>query len=257
MTDKYSAAYLAGDELDSSAALVDADYLIKYDATTGNAETCTMAQMATYFEAGELDPLTITSSDDHAIAVGPNGETNPVFRVDASTSSAATGVLITGAAAASGVAVAAVSSGTNENLTIDAKGSGTITLNGTATGAVTITPATTITGLATLTAGIDAKVIFAGTETIAAGGTSTALALTKTVHYIDADAGGDTFTLADGVEGQIMSIAMASATGTATITPANLRGGTSVTFNAAGDSVMLQFIASSWNIMGGNSYGVA
>jgi hypothetical protein len=102
----------------------------------------------------------------------------------------------------------------------------------------------------------ESKVIFGSTETIAAGGTSTALSLTKAVHYIDADAGGDTFTLADGEEGQIMTIAMASATGTATITPTNLRGGTSVTFNAAGDSVILQFIASEWNIMGGNSYAV-
>lgn len=101
------------------------------------------------------------------------------------------------------------------------------------------------------------KVIFSGSETIAAGGTTTALDLTKTVHYVDADAGGDTFTLADGEEGQIMTIAMASATGTATITPANLRGGTSVTFNAAGDSVVLQFIASEWNIIGGNSYSVS
>lgn len=124
------------------------------------------------------------------------------------------------------------------------------------TGDASVSGVTTLTGLVTLTAGIDAAVIFAGTETIAAGGTSTALDLTKTVHYIDADAGGDTFTLADGTEGQIMTIAMASATGTATITPANLRGGTSVTFNAAGDSVVLQFIASNWNILGGNSYAV-
>jgi len=124
-------------------------------------------------------------------------------------------------------------------------------------GAVVFDEVLTVTGLATLTAGIDAKVIFAGTETIAAGGTSTALSLSKTVHYVDADAGGDTFTLADGTEGQIMTIAMASSTGTATITPTNLRGGTSVTFNAAGDSVVLQFIASEWNILGGNSYGVS
>ena len=65
-------------------------------------------------------------------------------------------------------------------------------------GTVTFDETLTVTGLTTLTAGIDAKVIFAGTETIAAGGTSTALDLTKTIHHIDADVGGDTFTLSDG-----------------------------------------------------------
>ena len=41
-------------------------------------------------------------------------------------------------AAASGLALSVLSSGTNENLTLDAKGSGTITLNGTATGTVSV-----------------------------------------------------------------------------------------------------------------------
>lgn len=81
---------------------------------------------------------TITSASASALTVGANGATNPVIKVDASTSSVATGVSITGAAAASGVAVATISSGTNENLTIDAKGSGTITLAGTSTGNVIV-----------------------------------------------------------------------------------------------------------------------
>ena len=84
-----------------------------------------------------LDSLvTITSTNANALAVGANGTTNPVLKVNASTSSVATGISITGAAAAGGIAVAAISSGTNENLTIDAKGSGTITLGATSTGAV-------------------------------------------------------------------------------------------------------------------------
>lgn len=98
--------------------------------------------------------------------------------------------------------------------------------------------------------------ILSGTETIAAGGTSTALSLTKVVHYIDADAGGDTFTLADGTAGQIMTILLTSSTGTATITPTNLAGGTSVTLNADGDTVVLQFMDTEWFILGGNSYAV-
>jgi hypothetical protein len=81
---------------------------------------------------------TISSAASAALAVGPNGATNPSFQVDASAASAATGIKVTSAAAASGAAIAVVSSGANENLTIDAKGSGTILINGTGTGAVTV-----------------------------------------------------------------------------------------------------------------------
>jgi len=121
---------------------------------------------------------------------------------------------------------------------------------------LSVAAATTLTGLATLTAGIDAAVIFAGIETIAAGGTSTALSLVKTVHDIDADAGGDIFTLANGTAGQLCTCVMKSATGTATITPATFLGGTSVTFDAAGDSVTLQYTTNGWFVVGGNSYTV-
>jgi len=84
-----------------------------------------------------------TSTSATALAVGPSGTTNPTFKVVCSTTSAATGIGITGAAAAGGVAVAVLSSGTNENLTIDAKGSGTITLNATGTGGIILTRAVT------------------------------------------------------------------------------------------------------------------
>jgi len=79
-----------------------------------------------------------TSSNAAALAVGPNGATNPVIKVDASTASAATGVSITGAAAAAGVAIAAISSGTNEDMTIDAKGTGAVILGSSSTGGVKI-----------------------------------------------------------------------------------------------------------------------
>jgi hypothetical protein len=79
---------------------------------------------------------TITSASANAFAVGRQGTTNPVLNVDASTASVVTGLNLKGAAAAGGMAMSVTSSGTNENLTFDAKGTGTITLNGTATGKV-------------------------------------------------------------------------------------------------------------------------
>lgn len=92
---------------------------------------------------------TINKSSATAFVVGPNGTTNPTFTVATNTASGATGLKITNAAAAGGLAVSVTSSGTDENLTIDAKGAGTITLNGTGTGAITLARATGVTGAIT------------------------------------------------------------------------------------------------------------
>lgn len=101
------------------------------------------------------------------------------------------------------------------------------------------------------------KVVLSGSETIAAGWTTTALSLTVPVHNIDADAGWDIFTLANGVAWQIMVIFLKTATGVATITPATFLGGTSITLNAAWDSVMLIYVTTlGWTIIWGNSYAI-
>lgn len=86
---------------------------------------------------------TITAANANALAVGPNGTTNPTLKVSTNATSAATGLSIVSAAAASGVALAAISSGTDENLTINAKGAGTVSINGTATGGITLGTAVT------------------------------------------------------------------------------------------------------------------
>jgi len=77
---------------------------------------------------------TITSASATAFVVGANGGTNPAFKIDASTASSATGISITSKAAAAGVNLSAISSGTNEALSIDAKGSGALNLGNTSTG---------------------------------------------------------------------------------------------------------------------------
>jgi microcystin-dependent protein len=107
--------------------------------------------------------LTITSTSASALTVGRQGATAPVLKINAATASVATGIEITGAAAAGRVAVAAISSGSNEGLDIDAKGTGTIRIANTSTGAVTIVPATTVTGAITPTGGIAAAGGFSAT----------------------------------------------------------------------------------------------
>jgi hypothetical protein len=92
---------------------------------------------------------TITSASANATTIGPNGLTNPTLNVDSSTVSSATGLNIKSAAAAAGLALAVLSSGANENLTISAKGTGTITLGSASTGAIVHTPPTTLSAALT------------------------------------------------------------------------------------------------------------
>lgn len=109
-----------------------------------------------------------TTTSANALTAGRQGSTAPAFNVDASAATSATGFEVVAAAAAGGVALRAISSGANENLTINAKGTGTIGIGSVSTGAVTITPATTVTGALTPTGGV-----------AAAGGFSTAA---RTIH---------------------------------------------------------------------------
>lgn len=70
-----------------------------------------------------------TSASAAAFAVGANGATNPAFLIIANIASSATGVSITSRASGAGVTLAAISSGTNENITITGQGTGSIKLD--------------------------------------------------------------------------------------------------------------------------------
>lgn len=73
---------------------------------------------------------TQTSASATAFESGPNGATNPTFRLDNSTGSAVTGLSITGKASGSGVDLSVISPNTNDSISIKAKGSGSIRLYG-------------------------------------------------------------------------------------------------------------------------------
>ena len=91
------------------------------------------------------------------------------------------------------------------------------------------------------------------------GSTSTAVEITNPVTEVDATSAAAPVTLADGANGQIKTIINVSTTGTnnVTITPANLRGGTTVTLNAPGETVSLMFKNSNWNVIAGHDFVVA
>lgn len=69
--------------------------------------------------------------------------------------------------------------------------------------------------------------------------------------------GADAGTLADGEEGQRKVIVMIADGGDGTLTPSNLVGGTTITFNSVGDTVSLEFTSGSWSIMGSNGVVIA
>ena len=94
-------------------------------------------------------------------------------------------------------------------------------------------------------------------ESLAATGSSQSINVTSQITEIDGAPSTGTFGLNDGSDGQIKTIINISASGSnlQTITPTNLRGHTSVTLNAEGESVTLLFKNSQWNIIAGHNYG--
>lgn len=99
--------------------------------------TLTAAGTALSGNTGVTGTLTVTSASASSFTVGRQGATSPALKVDASTASSASGLSIVAAASGAGVAVAAIG-GAAEALTLDAKGTGTITIAGTSTGNVVI-----------------------------------------------------------------------------------------------------------------------
>lgn len=61
--------------------------------------------------------------------------------------------------------------------------------------------------------------------------------------------GANALTLAAGTEGQKKFIKMKTDGGDGTLTPSSLQGGTTITFNDAGDFVELVYLDGKWNIV--------
>jgi hypothetical protein len=128
--------------------------LVNFAANSKDVFVTYPSSKSVYYDASSNLPITgalsVTSASATSLAVGLTGATNPAFTVDSSTASQVAGLKVTGAATGGTVAVVATDSGSNTNLTVNAKGTGTIGIGSVSTGAVTITPATTITGETTI-----------------------------------------------------------------------------------------------------------
>ena len=127
-----------------------------------------------------------------------------------------------------------------------------------ASGATPDSPATTtgireVAGLLTAANGID---IGASVARSGAG----AVPVTNSIVNYTSTATGNALTLADGVEGQLLTIlyiAEAAGTDTGVLTPTNRGGYATITFNAIGDSVTLVFANTRWYIIGSRGVTIA
>lgn len=145
----------------------------------GNANDWTAAQS-----------IAVTSATAFRVGLGT---TNPALLIDTATGSSATGIKIKSAAAAGGVAISAITSGTNEPLTIDAAGSGTITLGGTSTGAIIHTRATTLSAALTY-GGVTLSNSVSGTGAMALSAGTTFTGTTTTATLVATTVNGNTLT---------------------------------------------------------------
>jgi hypothetical protein len=98
-----------------------------------------------------------------------------------------------------------------------------------------------------------ATVLASATSTYNVGGVSTrtgagAVDITNEVTLL-VTTGTDALTLADGVEGQRKIIKMKTDGGDGTLTPANLADGSTITFDAVGETAELIFADSEWQIV--------
>jgi hypothetical protein len=192
LTNKTFVAPVLGAALGTSLALGGCSIGSNALCTTGNTSF-----------GGDVKAVTASST---CLSAGNVAPTNPAFLVDCSTGSQAAGLKVTGAATGGTVALAAIDSGSNANISVNAKGSGTIAVGNVSTGAVTITPATTLSNALTY-GGVTLSNSVTGTGSMVLGtspalttptlGVASATSVNKVA--ITAPATSATLTIPDGV----------------------------------------------------------
>lgn len=140
----FDAAITASGDVFGPASATD-NALARFDLTTGKLIKNSVVIVDNSGNTSGMGTLasaehTITSASATALAVGPNGTSNPSFIVNASTPSAATGIEIFSAVSGGGVQINATG-GTNEDINIRSKGGGNANLTTmTSSGSINLRP---------------------------------------------------------------------------------------------------------------------
>ena len=129
---------------------------------------------------------------------------------------------------------------------------------GSFSGAVTMDTTLGVTGVSTLTGGATiGGALIVGASGITATTGAGAVAVTGQIHEVTTSGTGDALTLANGTAGQrltVIYVAEGAGSDTAILTPTTLAGGTTITFNALGDSADLTYSATGgWYMHGGTA----
>lgn len=120
------------------SSVSNSDSSLTISPTTGSVVASINLAHTNAFTAAQ----SIQSGSVTAFAVGANGVTNPAFLVDSGILTPVTGLDVQAKSAGSGIALSTISSGTNENMSINAKGTGNIILQNIASGNVGIASST-------------------------------------------------------------------------------------------------------------------
>jgi hypothetical protein len=221
--------------------------------------------MATRITIANLPAATSSSGGDQFVLV-QGGLTKKITNTNLFTNATFVTPNLGVASATSINKVAVTAPATSATLTIaDGK---TLTANNSIAFAGTDATVMTFPSTSATIARTDAAQTFNGTQTFA-NAVSTgvqslsgagAVNLTTFTTAFTSTATGNALTLADGAAGQfkaIVYVAEAAGADTGVLTPTNFGNGTTITFNAVGESVLLQFLGTDWWIVSNNGATVA